>query len=47
MTKTKATLYWIATMFVVCIMTISGVLAIIHAPSMMKALAHLGYPSYF
>src|SRR5882757_4025521 len=45
--KTKKTAYWIATMFVVCIMTISGVLAIIHAPSMMKSLAHLGYPPYF
>jgi len=29
----------------VCIMTISGVLAIIHAPSMMKSLAHLGVSS--
>lgn len=47
MTKTKTTIYWIATIFVVCIMTISGVLAIIHAPSMMKSLAHLGYPVYF
>lgn len=28
-------------------MTISGVLAVIHAPPMMKALAHLGYPRYF
>jgi hypothetical protein len=47
MTKTKATFYWIATVFVAFIMTISGVLAITHAPSMMKALAHLGYPPYF
>jgi hypothetical protein len=47
MTKTKAITYWIATVFVVCIMTISGVLAITHAPAMMKALAHLGYPLYF
>jgi hypothetical protein len=45
--KTKKTTYWIATVFVVFIMTISGVLAIIHAPPMMKALAHLGYPPYF
>ena len=45
--KTKKTTYWIATVFVVFIMTISGVLAITHAPPMMKALAHLGYPPYF
>jgi DoxX-like family len=45
--KTKKIAYWIATVFVVCIMTISGLLAITHAPPMMKALAHLGYPPYF
>src|SRR5258707_5283215 len=45
--KAKKTTYWIATVFVVCIMTISGVLAITHASPMMKALAHLGYPPYF
>src|SRR5258708_28691683 len=28
-------------------MTISGGLAVTHAPPMMKALAHLGYPAYF
>jgi hypothetical protein len=44
--KTKTTAYWIATTFVVLIMTISGALAITHAPPMMKALAHLGYPAY-
>jgi hypothetical protein len=43
----KEMTYWIATGFVVCIMTISGVLAVAHAPSMMEALAHLGYPAYF
>jgi hypothetical protein len=47
MTKTKTTIYWIATLFVVFIMTISGALALIHAPTMMTALAHLGYPPYF
>jgi hypothetical protein len=47
MTKTKATIYWVATLFVASIMTISGVLALTHAPSMMTALAHLGYPAYF
>jgi hypothetical protein len=47
MTKTRITVYWTATMFVVFIMTISGVLALARAPTMMKALAHLGYPPYF
>lgn len=46
MTGKKRT-YWVATIFVACIMTISGALAITHAPPMMKALAHLGYPPYF
>lgn len=45
--KEKTTIYWIATAFVACIMTTSGVLAAAHAPAMMKALAHLGYPAYF
>jgi hypothetical protein len=43
----RKTIYWIATSFAMCIMTVSGVLAITHAPPMMKALAHLGYPAYF
>jgi len=47
MTKAKATTYWIATLFVAGIMTISGVLALTHSPGMMTALAHLGYPPYF
>jgi len=47
MMRDKKTTYWIATVFVVCIMTISGALAITHAPPMIKALAHLGYPPYF
>ena len=47
MAKTKTTIYWIATLFVAFIMTISGVLALTHSPDMMKALAHLGYPPYF
>lgn len=45
--KTKIIAYWIATTLVALVMTISGVMAIIHAPPMMKALAHLGYPPYF
>jgi DoxX-like family len=47
MAKTKTIIYWIATLFVAFIMTISGVLALTHSPDMMKALAHLGYPPYF
>ena len=43
----KKTTYWITTGFVLCIMTVSGLLALIQAPPMMKALAHLGYPAYF
>jgi hypothetical protein len=43
----KKTAYWISTIFVAFIMTSSGVLALTHAPAMMKALAHLGYPAYF
>lgn len=45
--KTKTTIYWITTAWVVCIMTISGLLSVTHAPQMMQALAHLGYPAYF
>ena len=43
----RKTTYWTTTLFVAFIMTISGILAITHAPPMMKALAHLGYPVYF
>lgn len=43
--KTRA--YWIATISVACLMTISGAMAITHALPMRKALAHLGYPPYF
>lgn len=45
--KKKTITYWIATALVACVMTISGALALSHAPAMMKALAHLGYPRYF
>ncbi len=45
--KGRLITYWIATVFVVMIMSISGALALSHAPQMMKGLAHLGYPSYF
>ena len=45
--KENKTTYWLATGFVLCIMTVSGLLALTQAPPMMKALAHLGYPAYF
>jgi uncharacterized membrane protein YphA (DoxX/SURF4 family) len=45
--RTKKTAYWVATAFVGCVMTVSGLLAVTHAPPMMRALAHLGYPPYF
>lgn len=45
--KTKKIIYWVTTAWVVCIMTISGLLAVTHAPPMMQGLAHLGYPAYF
>ena len=34
MTKTKTTIYWAATLFVAFIMSISGALALLHAPAM-------------
>src|SRR5258708_29820485 len=45
--KSSKMAYWLATIFVGCIMTASGLLALTHTPVMMKALAHLGYPVYF
>ena len=45
--KTKAIVYWVATLFVALILAVSGLLALTHAPRMMVALAHLGYPQYF
>jgi DoxX-like family len=45
--RTETVKYWVATGFVVTVMTVSGVLAVTHAPPMMRALAHLGYPPYF
>jgi len=41
--KMKIITYWITTALVALVMAISGVMAITHAPPMMKALAHLGY----
>jgi hypothetical protein len=45
--KLRTTAYWVTTILVACVMAISGVLALVHAPAMMKALARLGYPVYF
>jgi hypothetical protein len=45
--KSKTIAYWVATVFVALIMTLSGALAISHTPAFMKALARLGYPTYF
>ena len=39
--------YWIATGFVLVIMSVSGLLILFRAPTMMEGLAHLGYPVYF
>ena len=45
--KTKKIVYWITTAWVVCIMTISGFMSVMHAPRMMEGFAHLGYPPSF
>jgi hypothetical protein len=45
--KQRSIAYWTATVFVSCVIGISGILAITHAGPMMKALSHLGYPRYF
>jgi hypothetical protein len=45
--KRRVIFYWIATVFVAMVMTISGGLAISHRPGFMAGLAHLGYPAYF
>jgi hypothetical protein len=45
--KSRNLAYWISTILASSVMTVSGLLAITHAPAMMKGLAHLGYPVYF
>jgi len=45
--RRRTIIYWIATIFAVCVMTGSGVLALTQASPMMRALSRLGYPSYF
>ena len=43
----RKTIYWISTALVALVIAISGVLSLIHSPSMVDAFAHLGYPPYF
>ncbi|MEO7716040.1 MAG: DoxX family protein [Capsulimonas sp.] len=45
--KAKSITYWTTTTVVMFVMTVSGLLALLHAPAMMTGLAHLGYPPYF
>jgi len=45
--KRKDIIYWTATAFVTLVLGISGILAALHATSMMKGIGHLGYPAYF
>jgi hypothetical protein len=39
--------YWISTALVATVIAISGVLSLVHSPSVVRAFAHLGYPAYF
>ena len=43
----RKTTYWITTLLVALVMTISGIMAVTHAPALMKGLFSLGYPVYF
>jgi uncharacterized membrane protein YphA (DoxX/SURF4 family) len=45
--KSRKILYTITTAWVAGVMTISGVLSVAHAKSLMEGFAHLGYPAYF
>lgn len=45
--KGKKIIYWISTALVSLVIAISGILSLIHSPSMVEAFAHLGYPPYF
>jgi uncharacterized membrane protein YphA (DoxX/SURF4 family) len=45
--KSRKILYTITTAWVAGVMTITGVLSVAHAKSMMEGFAHLGYPPYF
>ena len=45
--NTSKITYWISTALVATVIAISGVLSLVHSPSVVKAFAHLGYPPYF
>jgi peptidoglycan/LPS O-acetylase OafA/YrhL len=45
--KTKKIAYWLTTTLFALDMALAGVLYLLHAPFLMKAFAHLGYPDYF
>jgi hypothetical protein len=43
--KAQSIVYWIATTLVACDATLAGVFYLTHAPFVMKAFAHMGYPT--
>jgi hypothetical protein len=45
--NSKTIIYWITTVFLAADMALAGVLYLTHAPFLMKAFVHLGYPAYF
>ena len=45
--KIKRITYWITTTFLAIDMAFAGVLYLTHAPFLMQAFVHLGYPNYF
>jgi hypothetical protein len=45
--KARNLTYWIATALIAFDATIAGTTYLFHAPFLMKAFAHMGYPSYF
>ena len=46
-TKPKKTVYWLATALTATAYFAIGTADVLHAPAMIAALAHLGYPVYF
>jgi len=45
--NTRKITYWISTALVAIVIAISGVISLVHSPSVIKAFVHLGYPAYF
>jgi hypothetical protein len=45
--KTKTITYWISTTLLACDATAAGVFYLAHAPFVVEAFAHMGYPVYF